>query len=163
MFQRIASSPTKKLIGQKTTLSFSENKTFALWNKFMPRKKEIKNVIGSELFSVEIYPDNFFSVFNPITPFEKWAAVEVSENETVPTEMESLIIQEGWYAVFIHKGLASDGPITYNYIFKEWLPQSEYELDNRPHMAIMGEKYKNDSPDSEEEIWIPVKEKVELV
>jgi AraC family transcriptional regulator len=32
-------------------------------------------------------------------------------------------------------------------------------LDNRPHFEILGEKYKQGSPDSEEEIWIPVKEK----
>jgi AraC family transcriptional regulator len=34
---------------------------------------------------------------------------------------------------------------------------SAYDLDNRPHFEILGEKYKNESPDSEEELWIPVK------
>jgi AraC family transcriptional regulator len=61
------------------------------------------------------------------------------------------------YAVFIHKGPASKGPETYNYIFGTWLPGSDYILDSRPHFALMGEKYKNDDPASEEEIWIPVK------
>jgi len=37
------------------------------------------------------------------------------------------------------------------------LPNSDYELDNRPHFEILGKKYKNNSADSEEEIWIPVK------
>jgi AraC family transcriptional regulator len=50
-------------------------------------------------------------------------------------------------------------PKTFQYIFGTWLPNSEYVLDNRPHFEILGEKYKNDDPTSEEEIWIPIKAK----
>ncbi len=39
------------------------------------------------------------------------------------------------------------------------LPNSEYELENRPHFEVLGEKYKNNDPNSEEEIWIPIKKK----
>ena len=49
----------------------------------------------------------------------------------------------------------------FQYIFTNWLPNSEYELDNRPHFEILGDKYINGSADSEEEIWIPVKYKKE--
>jgi AraC family transcriptional regulator len=42
------------------------------------------------------------------------------------------------------------------YIFNTWLPQSNYQLAPRPHFEILGEKYKNNHPDSEEEIWIPI-------
>jgi len=38
------------------------------------------------------------------------------------------------------------------YIFSDWLPKSDYELDEKPHFEILGEKYKNDDPNSEEEI-----------
>jgi AraC family transcriptional regulator len=41
--------------------------------------------------------------------------------------------------------------------FSTWLPDSEYRLDVRPHFEVLGEKYKNDDPESEEEIWIPIK------
>ncbi len=54
-------------------------------------------------------------------------------------------------------GPASKGPETYRNIFETWLPASGYVLDNRPHFAVMGEKYRNEDPDSEEEIWIPIK------
>lgn len=47
----------------------------------------------------------------------------------------------------------------FQYIFGTWLPASGYYLDNRPHFEILGHKYKNNDPDSEEEIWIPVKPK----
>lgn len=32
-----------------------------------------------------------------------------------------------------------------------------YEIDFRPHFEILGEKYKNNDPGSEEEVWIPVR------
>lgn len=42
-------------------------------------------------------------------------------------------------------------------IFGVWLPASGYTLDRRPHFEVLGEKYKNADPNSEEEIWIPIK------
>ncbi|MFT5513068.1 MAG: AraC family transcriptional regulator, partial [Bacteroidia bacterium] len=50
-------------------------------------------------------------------------------------------------------------PKTFGYIFGEWIPNSIYDIDSRPHFEILGDKYKNDHPNSEEEIWIPIKEK----
>lgn len=143
-------------LGQKIEMSFLENKTFELWNKFMKGRKTIQNTIGNELYSFEIYSKGFFQDFNPAKSFEKWAAVEVSNYENVSEDFEKLIVPSGKYAVFIHKGPASEGPKTYDYIFKTWLPNSNFKLDARPHFAKMGEKYKNDSPDSEEEIWLPI-------
>ncbi|MBP6511468.1 MAG: GyrI-like domain-containing protein, partial [Bacteroidia bacterium] len=61
------------------------------------------------------------------------------------------------YAIFVFKGLTSDAFAFYNQIFSEWLPASDFELELRPHFAWMGEKYKKDDPDSEEEIFIPIK------
>ncbi len=70
--------------------------------------------------------------------------------------METFLFPGGLYAIFIYKGPASEGPETYRYIFEIWLPESGYNLDNRPHFAVMGEKYRNNDPRSEEELWIPV-------
>jgi AraC family transcriptional regulator len=39
------------------------------------------------------------------------------------------------------------------------LPNSAYELDDREHFELLGEKYKNNDPNSEEEIWIPIRPK----
>jgi AraC family transcriptional regulator len=71
--------------------------------------------------------------------------------------MQSFLLPGGLYAVFHYKGLPSEGAKTFQYIFGTWLPGSEYALDNRPHFEVLGERYNNNSPDSEEEIWIPVK------
>jgi AraC family transcriptional regulator len=159
MKPRIETLTEKKLIGKRMIMSFSNNKTFELWRSFMPRRKEIKNNIGTELYSIEVYAPLYFNNFNPNAEFEKWAAIEVADFETIPNEMETITLPDGLYAVFVHKGPASTGPKTYQYIFGTWLPNSDFLLDNRPHFARMGEKYKNEDPNSEEEIWIPIKAK----
>jgi AraC family transcriptional regulator len=159
MEARIENLAEKKLIGNYIKMNFIENKTFQLWNGFMPRLKEIKNPIDSNLYSLEVFPVGHFDNFDPANIFQKWAAIEVSDFEEIPSEMETLIIPAGLYAVFTHKGPASEGHKTYHSIFVEWLPNSQYTVDERPHFAIMGEKYKKEDPSSEEDIWIPIKTK----
>ncbi len=140
-------------------MSLSDNKTQLLWQSFMPRRKEIQNPIRTLLYSMQVYDPSYFVNFNPETEFEKWASIEVTDFDTVPDDMETILLPGGLYAVFLHKGAASEAPRTFGYIFGTWLPGSEYLLDNRPHFEILGEKYRNDHPDSEEEIWIPVMSK----
>ncbi|MGO4773309.1 GyrI-like domain-containing protein [Flavobacterium sp. W22_SRS_FK3] len=157
---RIEILTEKKLIGKHITMSFVDNKTFQLWSSFMPVRKEIKSSIDSNLYSLEVFPVEYFDHFNPKNTFEKWAAIEVSDFDEIPSVTEALIIPSGMYAVFIHKGPATEADKTCHFIFTEWLPDSEYNVDDRPHFAVMAETYKKDDPDSEEEIWIPVKNKV---
>ena len=159
MNPRIERLPKKKLIGKRMPMSFSNNKTFELWRSFMPRRKEIQNAIGADFYSIEVYTPSYWNNFTPGAIFEKWAAIEVTEFKAVPDGLETITLPEGLYAVFIHKGPASEGPKTYGYIFKTWLPNSDFSLDNRPHFAIMGQKYRQDDANSEEEIWIPIKHK----
>src|SRR3989337_4198619 len=159
MKPRIESLTEKKLVGIRMIMSFSNNKTGELWKSFMQRRKEIQNNIGIQLYSIQIYDPLFFDNFNPNTAFEKWATVEVTDFDTVANEMEGFTLTSGLYAVFLYKGAASEAARTFQYILGTWLPNSEYTLDTRPHFEILGEKYKNNDPNSEEEIWIPVKPK----
>ncbi|MNY16278.1 Bacterial transcription activator, effector binding domain [compost metagenome] len=161
MQPQIRTLSPKKLIGQRLQMSIAKNLTFELWSRFMPRRKEIENAIGSNLYSLQVYDSKLdIKDFNPSTLFDKWAAIEVSDLDNVPVEMESLELAGGLYAVFLYKGKPSDFASTFNYIFREWLPNSEFELDNnRPHFEILGEKYKNNDPDSEEEVWVPIRKK----
>jgi AraC family transcriptional regulator len=148
----------KVLIGKKLEMSYSNNRTIELWRSFMPRKKEIRNQVGSELYSMQIYTSVFdFQNFNQNDTFTKWAAIEVTDFEHIPKEMESYTLKGGLYAVFTYKGSSIDFQRTFQSIFDVWLPNSDYLIDNREHFELLGEKYKNESPDSEEEIWIPIK------
>ena len=157
MFLRTEVLAEKKLVGKSLRMCFTDIKTPELWQAFMPRRNEIKNSIGQELYSAEVFSDGHFADFDPAKEFDKWALVEVADFDSVPDDMETLVFPDGLYAVFLHTGPASEAAKTYEYIFRDWLPGSGYTLDNRPHFAVMGEKYKRESPDSEEEIWIPVR------
>jgi AraC family transcriptional regulator len=83
----------------------------------------------------------------------------VAEFSVIPDEMEAFKLKGGLYAVFHYIGSSMDTRV-FQYIFGTWLPASSYLLDDRPHFEILGDKYKNANPNSEEDIWIPIKPKV---
>jgi AraC family transcriptional regulator len=153
----IITFPITKFIGKNLSFTYADYRAFELWSSFMPRRKEIQNAIGSELYNIQINPKDFD--FNPNTPFIKWAAVAVSSFDFIPNEMETIEIPAGLYAVFHYKGSSAEAADFFNKIFTEWLPKSNYQLDDRPHFEILGEKYKNNDVNSEEDIYIPIKPK----
>ena len=139
-------------------MSLADNKTGQLWSSFAPRIKDIKNRKTSDKISMQVYDALYHRNFNPNNEFEKWATVEVNDFNDAPEDMETFNLSGGEYAVFDYKGSSNDNSI-FQYIFMNWLPKSKYQLDNRPHFEILGEKYKNNDPNSEEQIWIPIKRK----
>ena len=152
----IQTIPKKTLIGMPVTMSLTENKTSQLFRTFMPRKQEISHTINADIFDLRTYPEDYFLQFQPTATFTKWALAEVSEIENIPEGMEVFTLQGGLYAMFLYKGLSTD-PTIFQYIFAEWLPKSDYLLDNRPHFEVLGEKAKLNDPNSEEEIWVPIR------
>src|ERR1043165_3895824 len=101
MEARIETIAGKKLVGKRMRMSLDGDKTMQLWQAFMPVRKEIKNNIGEELFSVTVYDQPDFKNFNHDTEFEKWAAVEVSNFDDVPEGLETYELIGGMYAVFV--------------------------------------------------------------
>lgn len=150
----------KTLVGKSIAMSLIDNKTFDLFSDFMPIRNTIKNIINDDIFEVLIYDETYFKTFNPNNTFTKWATLEVSNVEDLPNGTSQLNLASGLYAMFTYKGLAKDIGVLMTYIYSEWLPQSEYTLDHRPHFNILGDKYKNNNPESEETVWIPIKPSV---
>lgn len=157
MQPQIKTFPSTKFIGKNLSFTYENYRAFELWSSFMPRRKEILNTIETDLYNIQINPENFD--FNPNTPFVKWAAVEVSNFDFVPEGMETFEIPEGLYAVFNYKGDQNNAAAFFKAIYTEWLPVSGYILGDHPQFEILGEKYRNNDPNSEEQIYIPVKKK----
>ncbi len=149
-----------RLAGLSAKLSLDENTTPALWQQFMPRLGEIDGRLNDDLLSLAIYPPHYFRDFDFATSFEKIAAVEIGKSVNLPEGLTEFIVPAGLYVVFDYRGSSSDNNI-FQYIFAHWLPNSPYELADRPHFEVLGANYKNDDPDSEEEIWIPVSPKAQ--
>lgn len=159
MHPRIEKLKEKKLVGYNLLMSLTNNKTSQLWGKFGPKINEIANRVSEDKISMQIYDSSYYASFNPDNQFEKWATVEVEDFERIPKGMHSFTLREGIYAVFDYKESSSDTSI-FQYIFWKWLPNSSYQVDDRPHFEVLGNRYKNNDPNSEEEIWIPIVGKI---
>ena len=147
----------KKMAGLRRIAAIRTNNQIIseLWPDFMKLRTLIKNQVSSDLFSIQIFNT---SLFDEESEFEKWAAVEVDDFGSIPENFDTLEMMGGLYAVFSHRGVASMK--THNFIFKEWLPDSEYDFDKREQFEIMPYNYRPEDPEAEEEIWIPVKKKI---
>ncbi|SHG55174.1 GyrI-like domain-containing protein [Flagellimonas flava] len=145
----------KKLVGIRLEMSLVNDRTFELWSKFRPRLDEIEGRVTGDFISLQSYGPNYFSTFDPQALFTKWALVEVDRYGIIPEGMQSFDLKGGRYAVFHYRGSSADKSI-FQYIFTEWLPSSGFQLDDRPHFEVLGSRYKNNDPNSEEDIWIPI-------
>lgn len=158
MTPRIEILNEKKLVGKWIEMSLADDKTGELWKSFMARHHVISNRLTDDFISMQRYRPTYFTDFKPANFFEKWATVEVPDFENVPDDLEPFTLEGGLYAVFDYKGPSND-PSIFQYIFGIWLPSSNYILDDRPHFEVLGAKYRNNDPDSEEEVWIPIRPK----
>lgn len=150
---RIEIIESKKLIGFSITTSFQEDKTPIVWRKLMMRKNEITSRISDHLFSLQIYPENF----SPNRSFTKYALAEVSDFDNMPNDFETFALEGGKYLVFSYQGKAENGPELFGYIFQTFIPENNFEVDDRPHFEIFGEDYNPSDENAQEEIWIPIK------
>ena len=142
-----------------TQTSLSDNTMPQLWQKFMPRVKEIGNLAdpGNYYAIFPYHPDFLMDNFDEHSYIQKWAAVEVRDFDSVPEGMLSYEFTGGKYAVFTYKGLANQFHTALDYIFAHWLPQSEYELDMRDEFELIGNKYYGPNHlESELDIYIPI-------
>lgn len=156
MDSEIVEVDQKIIVGMKLEISLLENQTQILWQTFLPKLNSISNRLDNNLISMSIYPSDYFQSFNPSNRFMKWAGVEVSEDSNLSDGLEIIKIPKGSYVQFLYQGLPSQAGPFYQSIFQEWFPRSGYRLDQRPHFEVLGDKYKNNDPSSEEMIYIPV-------
>ncbi len=160
MKPRFSQLTKTKLLGKSVQMSLVNNRTHDLWKAVAPVLNQEEATFGKPRYSVQVYDDlHYFKQFNPQTTFTKWAAIEAVHLQKIPIGFSQLTLEGGLYAVFHHKGDAKEFQKTAHYIYGEWLPNSGYLLDDRPHFELLGAHYKNNHPDSEEEVWIPIKKK----
>lgn len=158
MFLKIVQQPAFQITGHAVKQSFAQDRTFELWSGFMPVRHQVCADADAPLVSLQRYPTNFsFAPPDLETSFEKWAGCITPDGFQAADGFETLHIPSGTYAVFLHRGPASGAARTFGYIFSQWLPDSGYEIDVRPHFEILDKRYKHNQPDSEEEVFIPIK------
>jgi AraC family transcriptional regulator len=88
--------------------------------------------------------------------FEYMCAVEVSSFEGLAADIGRMRVPEQEYAVFTHRGKASDLPTTWAAIWGDWLPGSGRTPANTPDFEKYGEEFDAETGTGLIEIWFPV-------
>jgi AraC family transcriptional regulator len=104
---RIIQSPKLQLAGFNQPMSLYSDQTAQLWTRFMTLFVQETYRLGPNKYNVQLYPNDYFSNFDPSKEFIKWAAAE--HRGDIPPTLEELEVPEGLYAVFLHTSFRSDG------------------------------------------------------
>lgn len=129
----------------------------ALWQRFNERVSAVKH---------REQPGVSFGVFYS-TPeqFKKsemtyLAAVAVKEPaDDTPAEMVVRRVQGGRFAKITHKGPISKITETIDFLFRIWIPESDFELENRESYELYDERFRFEEADSAFDIFAAVKKK----
>jgi len=142
-----------KVVGMEVVSKNENGEIPELWQKMGPRWKELGEVND---------PEKFYGVCGPTEEDGRFlyiAGQEVEEIDELPAGMQVIELPEQSYAVLRCK-IPTIGE-TYEYAFKTWIPQSEYEYVSSPDFELYDEDF---SPENSEVdplyIYIPVKKKV---
>lgn len=142
---------------KEVTLKTANERIQKLWQEFLPRIKEINARENHwESYGVCEYCD--LQNFGEETPYHELVSVAVPSLENLPKGMVGKVIPASRYAVFTHKGPTKNLRMTYDYIYKTWLPNSGYELNPHDDFELYDHRFKGvDSPESEIDIYLPIK------
>ncbi|WP_336065608.1 GyrI-like domain-containing protein [Mesoflavibacter sp. CH_XMU1404-2] len=147
------------IVGLSATANFLNTNqiTGQLARQFMPRVGEVIHRKDNFKLSLHDYSNFNISEFNPNQTFQKWIGVEVNNLQSVPGQMETLTIYAGKYLVINFEGTIEAFVGFWQDLHFNWLPNSEFDIDNRPHFERLGPDYNPNQAVNKEEIWIPIK------
>jgi AraC family transcriptional regulator len=127
----------------------------SLWDQFMERKGEIKNVKGDYALGVcvEEHPE----IKKPDGEgFVYIAALPVSSIDHIPPGMVACELIKSRYAVFTHKAPLAKIKETMDYIWKTWKTSTKLEIKAAPDFELYDERFHCDSDACEFDIYVPI-------
>lgn len=154
MFNRMETKPEYQAVGLELTVRYDDTSVIAgKWGEFMQRAGEIPQAVKpAESLGIVLSAND--------EEFVYLISKEAGAVDPLPSGMTAHTIPANDYAVFTHRGAISKLGETFQYIFSQWLPQSEYDRTDAPATEVYGENYGDgSSEDSSFEIWIPVVKK----
>ena len=88
--------------------------------------------------------------------FNYFAGYKVSQSAKIPKKMKVTTIPGNTYAVFTHKGSVERIEETYDQIYGNWLPRSDYMPTMDLDIILIGSRFAGRDDNNEIEILIPV-------
>lgn len=123
------------------------------WKYFESNISSIQNRIKPEKY----YQMQTWSFNNNKETISFFIALEVENINEIPVCFSAKKLPKQKYLKFLHKGYANEVGLTYQYIYDEWLPDSEYRLPYFYNFEYYGDLHKGPcDKDSISEIYIPV-------
>lgn len=152
--------PAMQLVGMRTRYYGSDSeknnmadKLPALWGGFLSCWSEIPNQLRGTGYGV------ILQTADSSDELDYWAAVEVTQIQTIGATLEGLSLPQQRYAKFTHRGLVSKLDQTVNYIYSSWLLNSGMRHTGGADLEIYGAEYQSDSEESVVYYAIPVEER----
>jgi AraC family transcriptional regulator len=149
---RFETKPAMQLVGMEIKNTMDQKEIEGLWDNFIKRLNEVKNVVGEGSYGVTMFTDKSGE-------YTYIACVTVSSVENLPSGMVTNKIPASEYAVFEYKGDMTDLDKTYAAVFSNWLPKSGYNIASPNIIEYYGSKFVFGKKDSFMEIWVPVQKK----
>jgi AraC family transcriptional regulator len=157
----ITSIEPRLLSGQKIWTSMASQETSKLWRPFRQAIREKEGLSPTKFYSIGRYGKEMTrGDFTVDSQFEKCAAITEAIS-SCPPDFEEIRLEGGLYAAFSHRGSIAKFQSTVHEFMMEWLPKSNYRLDDRAHFETFDETYDPFAEDSVELIHVPIIEKVE--
>lgn len=134
---------------------FGDNKNQeikGLWGEFNKNYNSFKHVkAGSPAIGLCIM------LPGEMEKFEYSAGFMVDSTADMDPMFVSRDVPPSKYAVFTHKGLLNNLHETYDFIFSKWIKECGYEVGTALNFEWYDDRFKDNDPSSEFDIYIPIK------
>ncbi len=156
----IVTKPTMKLIGIECRMEDGVPST-DLWKRYFDEWQQTFGAIANVRVDPEMEIDYVLSVDRDESGYTYFIGIEVTSLDVVPPGTSVRLLPRTKYAKFTAVGPVGESiGLTYDYIFKEWFPSSNYQTAAGPimehydmrcatHLGIPPEKHEMD-------IYIPI-------
>ncbi len=88
--------------------------------------------------------------------FDYYAGFEIGGSINIPKRFETINIPKSDFAVFKHRGCIDNIEMTYDHIYGNWLPRSEYTPTMDLDIIVVDSRFSGREEKSEVDILIPV-------
>jgi len=156
MEPRIVALGALKLVGLPFYGAPQGNVFGSTWQRLFQMNLSVEKRVDPRVnYGLEVYGPEFHQE-------GKWTyfpCFEVRDLDEIPGELFAKILPAATYAVFSVRGGLDKISEAFQFAYSQWLPLSPYEVAHPYDIERYGENYKGDVPESELEIYIPIRPK----
>ncbi len=147
-----------KVVGMKISTTMKDNSIPQLWNDFIARMEELAEIAVPDC-SLGVCLNEINADLEGSDFFDYLACKVVKDDSIIPSGMEYREIPAQLVAVFTHFGSLESLGETYDYIYNEWLPDSEYKMAAADEVEWYDSRFKYGDTESQMDIHIPIAKK----